>query len=68
MFKRILNRLNRAKEGERLSEFSIENAVNIIERHGMKAHFYLASIGNRDNEELSYALDTLEAAGFIVTD
>lgn len=34
----------------------------------MKAHYYLAGARSRDNEKLSYALDTLEAAGFIVTD
>lgn len=53
---------------DRLSESNIENAVDTIEKHGMKAHVYFAGISHRKDKELSYALDTLEAAGYIVTD
>lgn len=67
MFSYIMNKIKRAAEGDRLSESSINNAVGVIEKHGMKAHFYFAGVGNRCNEELSDALDTLEAAEFIIT-
>jgi len=63
-----MNRIKMAQEGDRLSEKSIDSAIVEIEKHGMKAHFYLAGVGRRANRDLSYALDTLEAAGFIVTD
>ncbi|MFA0809486.1 hypothetical protein [Microbulbifer epialgicus] len=64
----ILTRIKTAQEGDRLSSDSIDSAISEIEKHGMKAHFYLAGLGNRENKELSYALDTLVAAGFIITD
>lgn len=60
--------IRRSLEGERLSAVSVESALDVIERKGYKAHRYFAAIGNRIDPDLSYALDTLEAAGFIVTD
>lgn len=56
-----------AFEGNRLSPRSVDAAIEVIERRGMKAHLYLPGVGHREDEELSYALDTLGAAGFIVT-
>ena len=67
MFGWLIKRIKVA-QGDRLSETSIDAAIKEIERYDMKAHFYLAGVGNRSNENLSYALDTLDAAGFIVTD
>jgi len=66
--KGLCQRFTQAKEGDRLSDESIEQAIDIIEQQGMKAHYYLASVDHRENEELSFALDTLNAAGFIITD
>lgn len=57
-----------SNKDDRLSESSIEDAIDSIEKHGMKAHVYFAGISHRNDNELSYALDTLEAAGYIVTD
>lgn len=48
-------------------EAETEVALDIIERHGMKAHYYLPAIGNRDNASLSEALDLLSTRGFIIT-
>lgn len=64
----LIIRVDSTKNGDRLSESSIEDAIDSIEKHGMKAHVYFAGISHRDDKELSYALDTLEAAGYIVTD
>lgn len=64
----LIIRIDSAKNGDRLSESSIEDAIDSIEKHGMKAHVYFAGISHRQDKELSYALDTLEAAGYIVTD
>lgn len=57
----MLKKIIRVLKGEtdRLSEESISMAIEVIEKHGMKAHFYFAGIGNRNNNELSNALDTL---------
>lgn len=67
-FRWLTKIITRATEGGRLSPESIDAAVNVIEQRGMKAHLYLAGVGSRADKELSYALDTLEAAGYIVTD
>lgn len=67
MLRRLLKAIFGAHKGGRLSESSIESAVDVVEKNGMKAHAYFAGIGSREDNELSYALDTLEAAGFIIT-
>jgi len=64
----IVKIMNWFKPVDRLSSKNIERAVDIVESKGMKAHLYLASMGNRGDRELSEALDTLSSAGFIVTD
>lgn len=64
----LRKRIRTAQEGYRLSEESIDSAIVEIEQYGMKAHYYLAGVGNRESTNLSYALDILEAAGFIITD
>lgn len=64
----LKSRIKAAQEGDRLSLESVDSAIREIEMRGMKAHLYLAGAKNRQDEKLSYALDTLEAAGFIVTD
>lgn len=63
----LIKRIRTAQESNRLSEESIDSAIAEIEKYGMKAHYYLAGVGNRESTNLSYALDTLEAAGFIIT-
>ena len=63
----LLQSFRRAVEGDRLSSVSIEHAVDVVEKHGMKAHLYLPGTEHRGNDELCHALDTLSAAGFIIT-
>ncbi len=46
----------------------IDNAIDVIEQNGMKAHLYIAGVGRRDNYDLSVALDLLASSGFIITD
>jgi len=64
----LKDRIKSAQECDRLSEASIDSAVCEIEKHGMQAHLYLAGVKCRHDEKLCHALDTLNAAGFIVTD
>ena len=42
--------------------------IDVINKHGMKAHMYFPSVRHRENIELSTALDWFAANGFIVTD
>lgn len=64
----LAKKFKSAHEGDRLSGPSVNSAISEIEKRGMKAHFYLAGAASRYDEKLSHALDTLEAAGYIVTD
>ena len=50
------------------SEKAQNHALDVIEKHGLEAHYYLPSIGSRKDEELSHALDLLSSSGFIITD
>ena len=45
-----------------------DEALNVIQKQNYDAHYYLPSIGSRDNKELSSALDSLAGKGFIITD
>lgn len=45
-----------------------DEALDTIKKQNYDAHYYLPSIGSRDNEELSSALDSLAGKGFIITD
>jgi len=42
--------------------------LEVISKHGMKAHKYFSCVGHRDEVELSIALDWFAANGFVVTD
>lgn len=50
------------------SEKSQNYALDVIEKHDLEAHYYLPSVGKRNDEELSNALDLLSISGFIITD
>ncbi|MBW8191300.1 hypothetical protein K0504_09650 [Neiella marina] len=43
-------------------------ALDVIECKGHSAHYYMPSIGQREDSELCRALDLLAGQGFIVTD
>lgn len=43
-----------------------ENAMEVLERHGLRAHFYLPAIGVED-QELANACRYLADAGYIIT-
>jgi len=47
---------------------SKESAIDTLKKHQIDVHYYLASVGSRDNEELCRALDFLSGQGFIMTD
>lgn len=57
-----------AMKDRMISESAKNNALDVIEKHGLEAHFYFPGIGNRNDEELSNALDLLSSLGFIITD
>ena len=42
--------------------------LEVVSKHGMKAHKYFPGVGQRDDVELSTALDWFAANGFVVTD
>lgn len=58
----------------KLKRFSIAHSkrrqamLDVISNRGMKAHKYFPSVGQRNDVELSEALDWFAANGFIVTD
>jgi len=43
-----------------------DDALSVLERHGLRAHFYLPAIGLED-QELANACRYLAAAGYIIT-
>jgi len=45
-----------------------DEALDTIKKQDYDAHYYLPSIGSRNNKELGNALDSLAGKGFIVTD
>ena len=51
-----------------MSEAARENALDVIEKHGYRAHFYLPTVGAQSDRELWEALETMRLAGFIITD
>jgi hypothetical protein len=51
-----------------MSEAARENALDVLEKHGYRAHFYLPTVGAQDDRELWEALETMRLARFIVTD
>jgi len=51
-----------------MSDAARENALDVLEKHGCRAHFYLPTVGAQDDRELWDALETMRLAGFIVTD
>jgi hypothetical protein len=51
-----------------MSEAARENALDVLEKHGYRAHFYLPTVGAQDDRELWEALETMRLSGFIVTD
>lgn len=50
-----------------MGHFAREKALDVIEKHGYRAHFYLPTVGAQDDRELWEALETMRLAGFIVT-
>jgi|TARA_R110000851_G_scaffold333407_2_gene512793 hypothetical protein len=51
-----------------MSDAARERALDVIEAHGYRAHFYLPTVGADKDRELWDALETMRLAGFIVTD
>lgn len=68
MFKFIRKYIKARAEGSLLGDKASESALDILDKHGLKAHLYLPSIGNRDNRELCEAMDLLSATGYLITD
>ncbi|MFK5894962.1 MAG: hypothetical protein QM504_17225 [Pseudomonadota bacterium] len=68
-FKRIMDLISpRARaEGCGMSTEARDKALDILDKNGITAHFYLAASESRDNDELSRALDYLSSCGFIMT-
>lgn len=69
MLQRLLNMLSpRARaEGVAISPYARDEALDILDSNGIDAHFYLPSVGSRDNPELSEALEFLGYKGYIFT-
>lgn len=63
MWKRLINYFRQSD-----TDIGYEEALNVIEAHGYKAHKYFATIGSHHNSDLFKALDKLESLGYIVTD
>lgn len=57
-----------AKSQEQSWNGERDEALDTIKKKNYDAHYYLPSIGSRDNEELGNALDSLAGQGFIITD
>ncbi|WP_045861728.1 hypothetical protein [Teredinibacter purpureus] len=57
-----------AASGVGFSPFARNKYLEILERNGIDAHYYLPSVGSRGNDELCEALDALAHAGYIMTD
>ena len=51
-----------------MSDDARANALDVLDKHGYRAHFYLPTVGAQDDRELWDALETMRLAGFIVTD
>lgn len=50
-----------------MSDAARENALDVLDKHGYRAHFYLPTVGAQYDRELWDALETMRLAGFIVT-
>ena len=53
--------------GTMLAETGRDKALDVIERHGLRANYYMPAIGIQD-EELANACRMLASAGYIITD
>ena len=62
LFKKLglINHINKIDE--------INEALDVISKHGYEANYYLPSMSFRSDEELSNALDVLSMSGHIITD
>lgn len=49
-----------------LADGARTKALDILDRHGLRAHYYMPAIGMQD-QELANACRTLASAGFIIT-
>lgn len=69
MLKRLLQILSprHAANGAGFCPFAREKYLDILDKHGIDAHYYLPSIGSRDNTLLCEALDAMASAGYIMT-
>lgn len=69
MLKALKNMLGWESKGDSLmGQIAQEKALDVIEKHGYRAHYYLPTIGAQDDREFWDALETMRLAGFIVTD
>lgn len=70
MLRKLLNLISPAKaaSGVGFSPFAREQYLDELAKHGIEAHLYLPSVGNRDNETLCRALDAMSNAGYLMTD
>lgn len=70
MLKRILRIFlpTSAASGIGFSPFARERYLDVLEKHGIEAYYYLPCVGNRGDDELCDALDALAHAGYIMTD
>lgn len=50
-----------------MSETARENALDVLEKHGFRAHYYLPQVGVED-KELAGACRLLAGTGFLITD
>lgn len=58
-----------AKWGELKRREAIrEGALNVIGKHGYRAHLYLPAVGRLEDRNLANALNSLAASGHIITD
>ena len=44
-----------------------DKALNTLKEYQLNAHYYLPSVGSRDNKPLCNVLDSLAGQGFIIT-
>ena len=70
MLKRFLSVIfpRLTQSGVGFSPLAHDKYLDVLQGHGIDAHYYLPAIGNRENPELCEALEALGSAGYIMTD
>ena len=61
----ILDRRWGEKKGK---DTARESALDVLEKHGLRAHYYLPGVGLHEDRELANACNHLAAVGHIITD